>query len=382
MVIARYLYPAPSLPLDSLIPRYRLSSVGLILDLLIFAFCFARRTVILPRFRIQANMDQIADRSSTLAASLPMNAYSREVSSAYSSPISATASHPGFSPPIGLGIMNCGLDPTFDHTAGYQRPMLYPMSPVNQSPNSLLHTTAFHGSPLQPRDTPNRICFPAHSGFQDWNGSQEMSASPNYISNLKIQRGEGVFHQMPEYWAPTPTSGPTSPVEALFVNPAGAAGLQVPGRNQYCTPLKSPTSLVNFDASYPMNSTGDSSKYSFELQNSSAHVEPFVFVNNSSESGDMALTGCSVTKAASSNRFSCPKCGNTFTRRSNCKQHEKQHDPESRKISRVSCPECSKTFGRKGDLRRHFNNVRRVKPSYLTNAYPRLETSSYSRTSL
>ncbi|KAJ5982954.1 hypothetical protein N7481_005053 [Penicillium waksmanii] len=147
-------------------------------------------------------MDQIADRSSPMAPSLPMDAYSRKTSYAYSSPVSATAPQAALSQPIGLGIMNCGLDPTFDHTAGYQRPMPYPMSPLNQSPDSLLQTTAFYGSPLQPQDTSNKLCFAAYNGFQDWGGSQELSASPSYGSNLEIQCGQEVFHQMPGYWAP------------------------------------------------------------------------------------------------------------------------------------------------------------------------------------
>lgn len=283
-------------------------------------------------FRMQATMDQIAECSS-IAPSLTMDAYSRETSSAYSSPVSATAPQAALSQPIGLGIMNCGLDPTFDHTAGYQRPMPYPMSPLSHSPNSLLQTTAFHGSPFQPQDTSNKVCFSAYNGFQDWGGTQEMSASPSYGSNLEIQSGQEVFYQMPGYWAPMPCPGPTTPLEALSVNAT------VPAR-------------------------------------------PYMFINNSSESAGIARTACNEIKVASGNRFVCPKCGNTFTRKSNLRQHEKQHDPESRKISRVSCSECSKTFGRKGDLRRHFNNVRKIGPAALTNAYPNSETSSYSRTSL
>lgn len=307
-------------------------------------------------FTMQATMDQMADRSSPMVPSLPMDAYSREASSAYLSPISATTPQAALSKPIGLGIMNCRLDPSFDHTAGYQRPMPYPMSPLNQSPNSLLQTAAFEGYPLQPQGASNKICFPAYNGFQNWGGSQEMSASPSYGSNLEIQSRQEVFHHMPEYWTPTPYSGPTSPLEALSVNPNAPARLQLPEQIQYCAPLESPHSLGIPDASYRMTSIEESNKYPVELQVSSAQADPYMFINTSSESGGIALTSCAKAKTASSNRFVCPKCGDTFTRKSNCKQHEKQHDPESRKISRVSCPECLKTFGRKGDLKRHFNN--------------------------
>jgi predicted RNA-binding Zn-ribbon protein involved in translation (DUF1610 family) len=328
-------------------------------------------------FRMQATMDQIADSSSSMAPSLSMDAYSRETSSAYSSPVHATAPQPALSQPIGLGIMNCGLDPAFDHTTGYQRPIPYPMSPLNQSPNSLSQTTAFHSSPLHPQDASNKVCFPAYSGFQDWGGSQEMSASPSYGSSLEIQSGQELFHQNPGYWPVTPCSEPTSPPEALSVNASVPTRLQIPGQIQFCTLESSPSVLIS-DDSHNMTPMENNRKYPLDFQVSSVQAEPYQFVNTSSESRDVALIACPTAKRTSTNRYPCPKCGNTFTRRSNCKQHEKQHDPESRKISRVSCPECSKTFGRKGDLRRHFNNVRRTEPAALTNAYPNSETSSYS----
>lgn len=51
----------------------------------------------------------------------------------------------------------------------------------------------------------------------------------------------------------------------------------------------------------------------------------------------------------------CPICGKIFTRRSNCREHFKRHNPENRKVH--SCGECGKTFGRKTDLNRHYLTV-------------------------
>jgi Zinc finger, C2H2 type len=53
--------------------------------------------------------------------------------------------------------------------------------------------------------------------------------------------------------------------------------------------------------------------------------------------------------------LSCRICGKKFTRRSNCREHMKRHNPENRKVH--SCDSCGRTFGRKTDLRRHYSTV-------------------------
>lgn len=51
----------------------------------------------------------------------------------------------------------------------------------------------------------------------------------------------------------------------------------------------------------------------------------------------------------------CPLCGKVFTRRSNCREHLKRHNPGNRQAH--SCSSCGKTFGRKTDLKRHYSTV-------------------------
>lgn len=51
----------------------------------------------------------------------------------------------------------------------------------------------------------------------------------------------------------------------------------------------------------------------------------------------------------------CYMCGVSFTRRTNCRVHMKQHDPDRRQGHR--CESCGKSFGRKTDLRRHLSSV-------------------------
>ncbi|KAL5338300.1 hypothetical protein BJX70DRAFT_205393 [Aspergillus crustosus] len=53
----------------------------------------------------------------------------------------------------------------------------------------------------------------------------------------------------------------------------------------------------------------------------------------------------------------CTLCGARFTRRSNCREHMKRHDPNGRKP--FPCDECGKVLGRKTDLKRHIDSVHR-----------------------
>ncbi|KAL4891536.1 hypothetical protein BDV59DRAFT_65655 [Aspergillus ambiguus] len=60
-------------------------------------------------------------------------------------------------------------------------------------------------------------------------------------------------------------------------------------------------------------------------------------------------------KIGTASGLQCSICGRSFTRRSNCHEHMKRHDP-SRKKSHP-CNYCEKTFGRNGDLRRHVETI-------------------------
>ncbi|KAL4872877.1 hypothetical protein BDV12DRAFT_127370 [Aspergillus spectabilis] len=62
-------------------------------------------------------------------------------------------------------------------------------------------------------------------------------------------------------------------------------------------------------------------------------------------------------KIPSASGLQCTICGARFTRRSNCREHMKRHDPSGRKS--FPCEECGKILGRKTDLKRHIDSVHR-----------------------
>lgn len=55
------------------------------------------------------------------------------------------------------------------------------------------------------------------------------------------------------------------------------------------------------------------------------------------------------------NGLQCTVCGYLFTRRSNCREHMKKHDPNQRRD--YGCETCGRTFGRRTDLKRHVDSV-------------------------
>ncbi|OJJ45001.1 hypothetical protein ASPZODRAFT_27031 [Penicilliopsis zonata CBS 506.65] len=53
----------------------------------------------------------------------------------------------------------------------------------------------------------------------------------------------------------------------------------------------------------------------------------------------------------------CTECGFTFTRRSNCREHMKRHDPSL--MTPHPCEVCGREFGRRSDLKRHVDCIHR-----------------------
>lgn len=337
-----------------------------------FMSCYSRSEVlIIPR----TAMDQTANCPASMVPSLPEDGSSMETLSPYLSPVSATATRDGAHPLVGLGISNCSLDPNFDASTGFSYPVSYTTSPNTFPADQLLTPSAFYDVPLKPQDlSSDPTCVSIHNAFSDASlsplspyGSQPMSASPSYNSNLEIQCGQDSYPRMTAYWDSKPSSGPPTPMETRTVKGDPISALQrLPGQVQYCAPFKSTYLSTNAGLPYKVPYMEDSDRDARKLQASSRQMDPSTSINSSSEVGTMPMskppqrprTASAGERIAAGKGFSCSVCGFTFTRKSNCKEHEKKHDPSSRRY--FPCSECSKAFGRNADLKRHVDNVRPI----------------------
>jgi hypothetical protein len=95
------------------------------------------------------------------------------------------------------------------------------------------------------------------------------------------------------------------------------------------------------------------------LSNGSFEVDPSSMDHDGAFSDDLSYGDLSSSNRQTSSPpevgLQCTVCGYRFTRRSNCRQHMKNHDPNRKRDH--SCDDCGRSFGRKTDLKRHMNSI-------------------------
>lgn len=325
------------------------------------------------------NMARASDRAHSLSSmvpSLPEDDHSLEPTSAYSSPVSAATSHGnGFSASIGLGISGCNLEPTFNHTGGYANAVPFSMSPALS--NHLATPDSLYNMPLKIEDFPSPT-YDIYNGLADTSsplslyGSQGMGPSSSFNSPGDVGTSQTAFPgQLPGYWASLPCHNPTTPSEISPVSasstlegqwnpsyyPEACMGLNVP-----TLPICSGLPVANSRFSHALVA-GESDGSLPEQFSTSARtfINP-PSVTSGEETAHISPTSAGKAHASSPGHkprakkgYKCPTCDFTFTRRSNCVEHQKKHDPDFKKS--FSCDECLKTFGRNADLKRHIDNV-------------------------
>ncbi|KAJ5516073.1 hypothetical protein N7527_007633 [Penicillium freii] len=283
---------------------------------------------------------------------------SRDTSSVYSSPIS-TSSQGGVSP-IGLGISRCEIENAFGQLRVFPPTSTLPSQLVPGAPNPTFA--------LSYDDYSSGPCYPpVYSGLV--NSASEtslgfysppaMSASPSYNSTMEVVPGQNVFPaQMSDMWMHTPCSGPTTPSDVTPVTVAnGAAGQWDQSVfPDACITSTMPLLPVN-NVSY-LGAMGEEIGYGHSINTGQVVPQPQVSegtdsATNSSKRGRSSLND----RLVSASGLECPICGAKFTRRSNCKEHQKKHNPEWK--HNHPCEDCHKTFGRSSDLKRHMSTVSR-----------------------
>lgn len=320
-------------------------------------------------------------RSSSVIPSLPEDAHSLEASSTYSLPVSATTSQGvRFSTPIGLGISGCGLEPAFENLSPLPNTVPFSVSPALQ--NQFVSTGDHYSLPLKVDDFSNTPGFPIYNGLaaapQDpqsplsFYGSQAMSASPSYNSSMDVGTGHHTFQEhAPGYWAPTPCSGPTNPLETVPVTMDGTTGgrWNQPYITDPCITVN-PSVVPGTESSYPSTTfNGESSSAGLFQHQFNAAQGPSSLRSAAANECVILRQPRKVKKNRTSARkqlekdndegYECSVCGYIFTRRSNCLEHQRRHDPSFRRP--FPCEYCGKIFGRKADLKRHGDCVSKSK---------------------
>ncbi|KAL2869202.1 putative C2H2 finger domain protein (Ezf) [Aspergillus lucknowensis] len=196
-------------------------------------------------------------------------------------------------------------------------------------------------------------------------GPQTLSASPSRGSALDYGRDHRAVNTTAyNFWPSTPHSETDPKVKQDpdadyrdgtypgYARPASGPTLAPVGE------IGANTLLVKAER-FEENSAEDRGVVKLEV---GRHVsdEPSVFSVGASPrlaEENVAFPDFEDLKIPSASGLECTVCGARFTRRSNCREHMKKHDPSRRKLYR--CEDCGKTFGRKTDLKRHVDSVHR-----------------------
>lgn len=303
-----------------------------------------------------------------MTSSIPEATSPLDPSSAYSSPVSSTASQGiGFPIPVGLGISGCGLEGPFDSMvvcSGQSR-----LSAGSAMPNNLMSTSNIYNPHLDAEDFCGRSCYEIYSGYPgpsqnplDLYGTPPPSMTHDFVQ-MEVGTGQGIFPEqtsgMPGFWMNTPISAPPSPLQSIAVvadQPISNQWSQEMHLNANLNSHTLPHSRA-FHQPIPLASENNASRPTGEHH---INVEPNVSLLSSTSVNDSTTDSTSKTskrgrKPSVEKGCRCPVCGFYFTRRSNCVAHQKKHDPTFHRA--IPCDECSKSFGRNADLRRHVDTV-------------------------
>ncbi|OQE44090.1 hypothetical protein PENCOP_c002G01520 [Penicillium coprophilum] len=278
---------------------------------------------------------------------------SRETST-YSSPVS-TSSQGGVSP-IGLGISHCEIENALGQLRVFPPPSTLPSQLVPGVPTTFAYDDYSSGT-----------CYPsvynglANSASETSLGfySPTMSASPSYNPTMEVVQSQHVYpSQLTDLWMHTPCSGPAKPSDVTLGTVANGSGQW--GQNVFpdaCVPPTMPLLPVN-NVPYLGAMGMGYDRSSGQRINTGLVVPPQASADGIADGATISSNserGSPNDRLVSASGLECPICGAKFTRRSNCKEHQKMHNPEWK--NNHPCNDCHKTFGRSSDLKRHMSTV-------------------------
>ncbi|KAJ5811311.1 Zinc finger C2H2 [Penicillium riverlandense] len=305
-------------------------------------------------------------QSSSRGPPLPEGTRSIEMTPPYSSPVSTTLSQrESLTQGVGLGISTRGMDTPFNHSRACASSGHYSMAPPLH--NQLVPSgTIYYDFPLnigglsndQFREVYNSCATTSDSPISLYS-AQTLSASPSYNSALELPSNQELFSNQPSgLWATTiPCSRTTTPNEVVAADEEAKSHWC---RNVFTDRLVPPSASMSSAANSSFSPTilgeeTDSRQMVTQPQGPAA--------DNGASSPSNSSRRSRVSSPADKPSevdigLKCPICGAKFTRKSNCREHQKKHDPEFKKM--YTCDTCGRSFRRGTDLRRHADSVSEV----------------------
>ncbi|KAL4946794.1 hypothetical protein BDV06DRAFT_347 [Aspergillus oleicola] len=301
--------------------------------------------------------------ASTFRPSSPRNVEPRTYQS-YSNTLRATPASSAQSVNHGLGISYCDLN-SASNVRDYPTSEPYAADWAGQlMPSALPFGCAPNNNQVSPATFyENYIGSDASASPLSYCGPQAMSASSSRGSALDFQTGhEAMSMNTYNFWPNTPRSdadiGIKEDPDADFQE-----GLYLECAKPVSMPLFAPVAQYRTTDFWPKlecpegDGTSEPTVIDYDAEPSllaepSLSIDPFAFSVEANVLHDHRRLG---VPSASGNE--CTLCGAKFTRRSNCREHMKRHDPNNRKT--WACDACGKTLGRKTDLKRHIDSVHR-----------------------
>ncbi|RAL17030.1 putative C2H2 finger domain protein (Ezf) [Aspergillus homomorphus CBS 101889] len=293
-----------------------------------------------------------------------------DTTSAYASPMYAASFDMHSSRSLaGLGISHLGMETFPSEAESYPRSGLPILSDSNWS-DTVMRPETFLQTPPRYNHLPSTTHYEPRSGVREaaaspssFYSSHTFSTSPSHGSSTET---EGQQDAVPEdrlfEWPSTPTSdGPNMPVDCTIMK-GESEELWAPSRFEDTAPNTSsalsqmpPTPAGNPGSGiqWPQSASQGSSAGFIPDQETALGLIPADVISRWIEEVVGAPDG--ALKIPSASGLQCSVCGHRFTRRSNCREHEKRHDPMLRKS--FPCDTCGKAYGRRTDLRRHVEST-------------------------
>ncbi|KAL4925114.1 putative C2H2 finger domain protein (Ezf) [Aspergillus undulatus] len=294
---------------------------------------------------------------------------------AYSDPFRVTAASPFQRVNHGLGITYCETKPSASHMQDFQSSEHYAPDWADQLMPSALHYGCGHNN----NNNNNHISPIAF--YERYPGSdasvsplshcvpRAISVSPSRGSALEFQAAPEAMNMQAYNFLPnTPHSDtdviikedPDAELHAEFQD-----GLYLECTKPVSMPLFAPVAQYRTTDFWPKLECPEEDDFSEPTVidrdgEPSLSAESSVFsvgTNSPWIGGDNALLYHEQIKVPPASGTECGICGAKFTRRSNCREHMKRHDPSNRKS--YTCETCGKALGRKTDLKRHIDSVHR-----------------------